>query len=596
MKKKVSKNKKVISTIKYMSNIIWKNDRKYFLYMLLEIVLKPIRSICTIILPMKIVENLIKDEWFISVLYTVFFLVSELLIKSMLDYLNYRAHMCEDHFEYLFNREYCSKCLDMPYEVTENSEKLEQIQDVKDGLDWSGGVSCVVDATKEIIASIISLASIFGIIYKDTPLLIVLVMLVVIIKSHFEQKEIEENQRYYSILPSLNRKMDYYLRETSFYEYGKDVRLYGAKELLLERANKVINENAQEMKNTAKKLGNIRVFSLVMESLCNVLQYLYVGIYTILNNIPISQFTMLISSTSVMTSSIETMFEEYNNMIEGAEYFYRYYTFVNNSEYNEKKDIKDRKIKDIDQHVIELKKVYFSYPNTDRMILEDINITIRAGEKLSIVGLNGEGKTTLIKLICGLYKPTSGKILLDGVDIYEYCQEDYKKLLAPVFQDFRLFASSIDDNIILNDRYNIEKVNVLLKKYGMYDKITMLSRGIKNELLREFDEEGYQPSGGESQKLALIRADYRDTPFIILDEPTAALDPEAEYSLYRDVKVNMKDKTILFISHRMSSCKFCDRIIVLSKGKIVEEGNHDELIKLKGIYSELFEAQAENYC
>lgn len=230
------------------------------------------------------------------------------------------------------------------------------------------------------------------------------------------------------------------------------------------------------------------------------------------------------------------------------------------------------------------------------MILEDINITIRAGEKLSIVGLNGEGKTTLIKLICGLYKPTSGKILLDGVDIYEYCQEDYKKLLVPVFQDFRLFASSIDDNIILNDRYNIEKVNVLLKKYGMYDKITMLSRGIKNELLREFDEEGYQPSGGESQKLALIRADYRDTPFIILDEPTAALDPEAEYSLYRDVKVNMKDKTILFISHRMSSCKFCDRIIVLSKGKIVEEGNHDELIKLKGIYSELFEAQAENYC
>lgn len=596
MGKIVSKNTKVITTIKYMSNVIWENDRKYFLYIMLEIVLKPIRSICTIILPMKIVENLMIDRWFVSVLYTVFFLVSELLIKSILDYLNYRANVCEDYFEYLFNREYCSKCLDMPYEVTENSEKLEQIQEAKDGLDWSGGVSCVVDAAKEIIASIISLASVFGIIYKDTPFLIVLVILVVIIKSHFEKKEIEENQRYYSLLPNLNRKMDYYLRETSFYEYGKDIRLYGAKMLLLERANKVINENAQEMKNTAKKLGNIRVFSLVMESLCNVLQYLYVGIYTMLNNIPISQFTMLISSTSVMTSSIEIMFEEYNYMIEGSEYFYRYYTFIENSEYNKKIYTKKKKIEDIDQHIIELKNVYFSYPNTDRLVLEDINITIRSGEKLSIVGLNGEGKTTLIKLICGLYKPTSGKILLDGVDIYEYYQEDYKKLMAPVFQDFRLFATTIDDNIILNDEYNIEKMNVILKKYGMYDKTAMLNGGLKNELLREFDDEGYQPSGGESQKLALIRADYRDTPFIILDEPTAALDPEAEYSLYKDVKVNMENKTILFISHRMSACKFCDRIIVLSKGKIVEEGNHNELIKLKGIYSELFEAQAENYC
>lgn len=260
MGKIVSKNTKVITTIKYMSNVIWENDRKYFLYIMLEIVLKPIRSICTIILPMKIVENLMIDRWFVSVLYTVFFLVSELLIKSILDYLNYRANVCEDYFEYLFNREYCSKCLDMPYEVTENSEKLEQIQEAKDGLDWSGGVSCVVDAAKEIIASIISLASVFGIIYKDTPFLIVLVILVVIIKSHFEKKEIEENQRYYSLLPNLNRKMDYYLRETSFYEYGKDIRLYGAKMLLLERANKVINENAQEMKNTEKNWGILEFF------------------------------------------------------------------------------------------------------------------------------------------------------------------------------------------------------------------------------------------------------------------------------------------------------------------------------------------------
>lgn len=169
-------------------------------------------------------------------------------------------------------------------------------------------------------------------------------------------------------------------------------------------------------------------------------------------------------------------------------------------------------------------------------------------------------------------------------------------MLAPVFQDFRLFAATVEENIVLNGENQVQKVNAKLKKYGMYHKIMNLGAGSKNELLREFDEEGYQPSGGESQKLALVRADYREAPVIILDEPTAALDPEAEYTLYQDVRENMEDKTILFISHRMSSCRFCDRIIVISEGKIVEEGTHSQLIKKKGLYSRLFEIQAENYC
>lgn len=283
-------------------------------------------------------------------------------------------------------------------------------------------------------------------------------------------------------------------------------------------------------------------------------------------------------------------------MIEGTEYFYRYWSFTRSPDYKEESGIKARKPEQREGHVIELRDVCFSYPETDRQILRNINLTIYPGEKLSVVGLNGQGKTTLIKLICGLYRPTSGQILLDGVDTGEYDQKEYRKLLAPVFQDFRLFAATVEENIVLNGENQVQKVNAKLKKYGMYHKIMNLGAGSKNELLREFDEEGYQPSGGESQKLALVRADYREAPVIILDEPTAALDPEAEYTLYQDVRENMEDKTILFISHRMSSCRFCDRIIVISEGKIVEEGTHSQLIKKKGLYSRLFEIQAENYC
>lgn len=593
--KKESKRTKALSSIKYMNHVIWEHDRKYLLYMVLEIILKPVKSIWTVLLPMKIVENLTGRDLPGAARFAFVFLAGELVIKSVLDYLNYRSHVCEDNFDYIFYEEFCNTCMAMPYEITENSKKLDQIQDAKNGLDWSGRVACAVDAVKEIIAAILSLISVFSIIFQDTPLLIIPVIFVVVTETYFQKKEIEENQRYYNVLPGLNRKMDYYLHETSSYEYGKDIRLYGAKALLLGRAQKVIDENAEEMKKTAKRTADIRMFSLVMETVCDMLQYLYVGIYTIRNQIPISRFTMLISSTSVMAASVKTMFEEYNNMIEGTEYFYRYWLFTQSPEYKEETGTKAKKTEEREDHVIELRNVCFSYPETDRQILKNVNLSIRPGEKLSIVGQNGQGKTTLIKLICGLYKPSSGQILLDGVDIGEYEPKEYRRLLAPVFQDFRLFAATVEDNIALDGITDTEKLNAKLKKYGMYHKIRNLKAGSLNELLKEFDEAGYQPSGGEAQKLALARADYRDAPFIILDEPTAALDPEAEFSLYKDVRKNMEDKAILFISHRMSSCKFCDRIIVLSGGKIAEEGTHGELIKRKGIYGRLFEAQAASY-
>lgn len=596
MAEDAGKKTKALSSIKYMIQVIWEQDRKYLLYMMLEIILKPVRSVWTVMLPMKIVENLTAHDLSGAIRYASVFLAGELAIKTVLDYLDYRSHVCEDSFDYIFYEEFCGLCMGMPYEATENSRKLDRIQDAKNGLDWSGRVACAVDAVKEIIAAVLSLLSVFSIICRDTPLLILPVVFIVVMESRLQKKEIEENQRYCSVLPGLNRKMDYYLHETSSYEYGKDIRLYGAKELLLDRARKVAEENAEEMRKTAKRTADIRAFSLVMEMVADVLQYLYVGIYALVNHVPIARFTMLISSTSVMASSVETMFREYNNMLEGTEYFYRYWAFAQSPEYREDAGARARKPEACGPHVIELENVCFAYPGTDRQILRDISLVIHPGEKLSIVGLNGEGKTTLIKLICGLYRPSAGRILLDGVDICEYDPKEYRKLLAPVFQDFRLFAATVEDNIVLNGTADAEKMDAKLKKYGMYDKVRSLCAGSGNELLREFDDAGYQPSGGESQKLALVRADYREAPFIILDEPTAALDPAAEYSLYRDVRENMEDKTILFISHRMSSCRFCDRIIVLSEGKIAEEGTHGELMKKRGIYCGLFEAQAENYC
>ena len=243
--------------------------------------------------------------------------------------------------------------------------------------------------------------------------------------------------------------------------------------------------------------------------------------------------------------------------------------------------------------------MYFKYPRSEEYVLEDINLTIKPGEHLSIVGLNGAGKTTFIKLLCRLYDVTSGRILIDGTDIKKYSQEEYRKLFAVVFQDFQLFAFSLKDNILMGDADREAEETAMeeaLKLSGLYDDAMALSQGVDTLLFKSFDEHGTELSGGQKQKAAISRALYRNAPIVILDEPTAALDPMAEYDIYKKFDTLVENKSAIYISHRLSSCKFCDKIAVFADKTIKEYGTHDELIKVSdGIYSEMFNTQAQYY-
>ena len=217
------------------------------------------------------------------------------------------------------------------------------------------------------------------------------------------------------------------------------------------------------------------------------------------------------------------------------------------------------------------------------------------------MGLNGAGKTTFIKLLCRLYDPTDGQILMDGKDIKEYDYEEYMKLFAPVFQDFKLFGFTIGENVITKDRElfteeETKRLEELLNLVDLDGLIQKKEKGIDTTIFRFFEEDGIEPSGGEQQKLAIARALYKDAPVLILDEPTAALDPIAEYEVYRQFHTLVGDKTAFYISHRLSSCRFCDRIAVFDEGRIAEYGTHEELVKIPGgIYAGMFEAQARYY-
>ena len=247
-------------------------------------------------------------------------------------------------------------------------------------------------------------------------------------------------------------------------------------------------------------------------------------------------------------------------------------------------------------HEIRLEHVSYRYPGTERDILTDVNLTIHPGEKIAVVGRNGAGKTTLIKLICGFLDPTEGRILLDGKDIRSFKRKEYYQLFSAVFQTFSLLAESVATNVAQDtEGVDMDRVQAAVAQAGLQDKVSSLKDGYDTKLNRTVYEDAVQLSGGESQRLMLARALYKDAPFLVLDEPTAALDPIAESQLYQKYNELTQGKSSLYISHRLASTRFCDRILLIADGGIAEEGTHEELLQQGGQYAALFEIQSKYY-
>jgi ATP-binding cassette subfamily B protein len=266
-------------------------------------------------------------------------------------------------------------------------------------------------------------------------------------------------------------------------------------------------------------------------------------------------------------------------------------------------DIPDEKYKgtiptekrDDNEYEFEFKHVWFKYPNSEQYVLKDINLKWRIGEKMALVGRNGCGKSTLVKLLCRLYDPTEGEITLNGIDIRKYKYEEYMDLFSVVFQDSKLFSFSLAENVAADTEYDPERVEDCVRRAGLSQRIDSMDNGIETCLYKDFDEQGVEISGGEAQKIMLARAIYKGAPFIVLDEPTAALDPISEHDIYTKFNSIVGTRTAIYISHRLSSCRFCDEITVMQDGQIAERGTHGKLLDDGGVYSALWAAQAEYY-
>ena len=331
----------------------------------------------------------------------------------------------------------------------------------------------------------------------------------------------------------------------------------------------------------------------LLSLLSNFAAYLVIGARALYGVLPIGDVLLYAGSVTRAMSDLQTFLATGSEFDYINSYLSTYEDFIAQPSMAYDGTLPMEK-RDDGQYEFAFHDVSFSYPGTNIPVLEHVTLSFAVGEKTALVGRNGAGKTTLIKLLCRLYEPTSGYITLNGIDIRKYSYKEYTQAFSVVFQDFHLFSLPLDENIAAGTEIDEAALQSSLAKVGLTDRVQQLPQGVRTRLYNN-NGSGVDLSGGEAQRTAIARALYKDAPFVILDEPTAALDPIAEAEIYEQFSQMTAGKTAVYISHRMSSCKFCDRIIVLDHGRIAEDGTHDTLLANHGIYANLYETQAQDY-
>lgn len=457
---------------------------------------------------------------------------------------------------------------------------------------FEGTLSSVFDTLPRLV-TLIGLVVILG---SFNPFIVIVVFLLSILQYIITSKSKKMAVDKHVELSEKRRKADYYFHTGLDFSYGKDIRLNE----MVEPLSSKHKEESTVFEKLFNKIRRHELRFLQTDSLflliTNGLTYYLVVYYYFEGQISLGEVSQYIWSIIAISVALKAIIRELAQLRENNGQIRNYLEFINMDVYF---DLSGDKTINQESLEIEFINVSFKYPKTDKYVLKDINLRIKANEKLALVGVNGSGKTTLVKLLCRFYTPTSGKILINGIDIIELDNDSYRKLLAVVFQDVNIYAASVIENITGFDPSEEEKARALnaLDKVNLMSKIDSYDQKENKQLLKVIDTNGVNLSGGEAQKLSIARAIYKEnTRLIILDEPTASLDAIAEKEIYDNFKNLIANRTAIMISHRLASTRFCDNIAFLEDGVIKEYGPHNTLLEIEnGIYKNMFEVQGKYY-
>lgn len=536
-------------------------------------------------------------------------------ISGLMDYL-LRRRLSQDAFvinqkiELSINEAF----IRMDYEKLEDQKVQELSQLARDTNNHASSLESMISTFFSMIGQCISLvgmaailsrllftdgkvekiSGVVGWLARNSVICLLIALALCLISSRMNGLLLKVYERYDKKFAALGREYKYYGQLARDEIYVKDIRTFRLYNLI----NRRIEHYCQRNKKLMDEVNIPEIFTdmtgNLMMALELVIVYAMVSSKVRMGVISIGEFYLYISAITQVISLVRAVFENKNSIDRCLMYQQAYCKIEELAE----KSIWIKEREEIHKecgNTLVFEHVTFAYPGTDKQVIDDVSFTLHPGEKLALVGRNGAGKTTLVKLMLGLYKPQKGRILWNGQEIGKLPYEEYINNFSAVFQDFKLIASSIAENVAMEEVWDEEKVKKSLYDAGFSSRLASLKEGVFTQLLGNFNQESVNLSGGEAQKIAIARAFYKEAPILILDEPTAALDPIAEQDIFIVIRKKLQGQSAIFISHRLSSCRICDRILVLDNGKILQDGSHNVLAAKNGLYQTMWKAQKGFY-
>lgn len=472
---------------------------------------------------------------------------------------------------------------------------------MKDFIEVAGGSNPffeILAYSTGFLLALLNAVGLSAIILTIHPVIFIFVFGIVAIQIFVDKKRRNFQFYFKRAIAKVFRKQKYLYDLAYNTKFAKETRVNGLEKWITDKIDDYFENEL--IPSDIKNYRSVLKFQSVSEATAVLQQaviYIYLAYSVVFGGMLLGDFSMYMTSIERFTDYISGLVGNYSLLLSTGLTAQEIRYCITMSE---KQDdaAEEESLSNFDENnfTFEFKNVSFKYPSTDRMILKNINIKLYADESLSLVGINGAGKSTFVKLLCRFYEPTEGEILLNGMPVNCIPYNEYIKLFSVVFQDFKLFSYSVQENITMSDMADPEKLDKCVELAGIKEKILSLKDGLATYMSKQFDSEGVEFSGGEGQKVAIARALYKDAPVVILDEPTSALDPIAEYDIYKRFSELADGKCAVYISHRLSSTRFTDKIAVFSDGKLCEYGNHKELMDIdNGLYRNMFEMQAQYY-
>lgn len=584
-----------IKTIPKVFSLLRKCDKTYLVVMLLEVLAFSIEKYPALLIMKYTIDALTQGTDYTTYLRNIILMILIMLMVKMFKVYINTTRPTRDQIvtEKLFNA-FFAQCMKISYQILESKE----MQDKKELAKYiaNGKIAAVGWYFVEMFSSLIALVIATVLLFQISPLILIVLVLGLSVKALISKKILDKRLPISKKQVIDKRFLNYLYSIGSEFEYVKDFRVFRYKENLFKK----IDTAKEDYLDSNRKVQKINFWQSVMysaEDFCIKLSSFFImGYYCLKSVVSLSDFTFVIGLVNDYISYTDALMSSCTNYIDATKYIDHYFDFMSYDTPPVSAIAAGNRPVPSDKHIIELNNVSFKYLNSNEYALKNINFVIETPCKISLVGANGAGKSTLIKLLLRLYKPTEGSITLDGKNIHEYSDEEYMSFVSSIFQDFVLFAFTVEENITSFTCADSKYLTQIAIETGVEEFIRQRPNKLKSYISNAYSSEGIDFSGGEKQKIALARAVYKKSASLyILDEPTATYDADAEYKLYQKYEELLSGKTSIFISHRLSSCRLSDRVILLQNASVVEDGSHNELMKQGGLYKHMFELQANQY-